>query len=455
MMISRSALYLMCLLVVSFSAQSQDMVLQPNRGEHVLAQVDALMASGDLEQAYQLANKHSDLAIKISLKLAQLALLLGHEQQAKAMFASLQQRSDVSLQQKKNMRVFTTQFERALEKKLKLARRWVQSGDCDKTNDVLLYLIQYESSQRQAKKYLKQCRAKEYSISLRIGGQVGVDSNVALSNEQLEENKPFIISGSYQDWNVLIKANAPKSPRGINGLSVAKEFSLIPSYYFSSREYDTQVSSYYDQINHKAQLEFKLKNWLGLDWRMPIYFRYSEYAGQHYNNSFGTKLSAAHYVDNRKHQVSLRWKKREYIDPLNQDHDSRLLDFGYQFGLNLKSIYLQGQINQQILTGPEAENDRYQSSSLALKFNYRLSLLGPAGFRYRTFATYSIKSRNYQGEELGRAREDLRQEYQVGLSLYNKNWRIKTDYSFQQRNSNVSVYDFQRSKFELGFYYGF
>lgn len=438
-------LSLSCLIA---SAQAED------NNERVIAQINELMASSSIESAYGLAQKHQELDVLIRLKFAQLSLILGHETAANSLFTELGKDSSLTLRQKENLKYFLARFNLSLKKKLKFLEKQVDTGRCKQVEYLQQYLTQFQLTKVRAQAYSSSCKGQEREISLRLGGLLGFDSNVALTNEEILPNNTPLIEGYYQDWSLLIRSK-PLANRTKSEIKKEFIFSWIPSYYSSSREYDSQVASRYDHISHKAQLELKLKQGFGFNWRLPLYYRYTEYAGKPYSTSYGSKLSFSRSINQFKHQASLHIRQRNYSDTINQGRDNRLFDLGYQLVYSNKPMRIITRMNQQTLTGTRNINDRYQATHAGLKFLYRLSNKLAANMQPRFFAGYTLKSKRYQGLELGKQRNDMRQDYRIGLSLTNKQWRIKTQYSYQQRESNIQNFDFQRKKFELGIQYEF
>lgn len=436
------------------SAQAENSGQEMNSREHHIATINKLMASGSIESAYGLAKKHQGSDVLIRLKLAQLSLILGYENEANLLFTELGKDSSLTLRQKENLKYFLARFKLSLKKKLKFLEKQVDTGRCEQVVDLQQYLTQYQLTRERAQAYSTNCKGQEREVSLRIGGLLGFDSNVALTNEEILPNNTALIEGYYQDWSLLIRSK-PVANRAKSKIEKDFNFSWIPSYYFSSREYDSQVASRYDHLSHKAQVEFKVKQGFGVNWRLPVYYRYTEYAGKPYSASYGSKLNISGSIKRFKHQVSLHLRQRNYSDNNNRGRDNRLFDMGYQLIYSNKPMRIITRINQQSLTGTRELNDRYQATHAGLNFQLRLPNKIVASMQPRLFAGYTLKSKRYQGMELGKRRDDMRQDYKVGLSLSNKQWRIKTQYSYQQRESNIKNFDFQRKKFELGIQYEF
>jgi len=426
----------------------------------VLAQVKGLMAAGELQAGYELARAHSPQDDVIALKFAQLALLLGHEEQANSIFLGLQSSQQLTDLQKKNMNAFIKRFYSTLKKKIRLAKIIVKKGQCGVIEARLQSLMHYQGTRKQAKRLLAGCQHGGREFKIRLGGSLGFDNNISLTNENLSTNSLDRLEGRYQNWNLMVKSKPIKNPNTKDSGA-----SWLASYFFSTREYDQQVPSRYDFSNHKAQAEFHMRNFLGLDWSMPLYFRYSEYSGQHYTNNYGAKLGMSYRAKQLQQKLILHWRNKSYADNNDQDRNSDLIDLGYRALYKLNPLRYQLLLNHQSLTGPKDRSDQYQSLNLGLKIMYQFANLWPVNFQPLGFLSYSAKLRQYQAVDVGlvnafgadydRKREDMRQEYQFGWVVKYQAWRFKTQFQYQQRASNLDVYDFQRHKLELGLQYEF
>lgn len=426
----------------------------------ILTQIKGLMASGELQAGYELAQVHAQQDDVIALTYAQLALLLGNEKEANLIFLSLQGSQQLTSLQKKNMNAFIKRFQLTLEKKIKLAKQIVKKGECEPIEAQLRSLRNYQTTRNQVKKLLAECEQDWRDNVIRLGASYGFDNNISLTNEDFSGNNVERIEGGYQSWNFMLKS------KPINKMSAkTSDFSWLTSYFYSAREYDQQVPSRYDYSSHKVQAEFRRKNWLGLDWSIPFYFRYLEYSGQHYNNSIGTKLGMSYRSKQFQQKLTLHWRHKSYAKRVDYNRNSDLIDLGYRGLYRVKPFRYQAQLNYQALTGPKDTSDQYKALNLGVKASYHFANIGDMKLQPHSFLSYSTKLKQYQavdaglvntlGTEYDRKREDVRQEYQLGLVVKYRAWRLKSQYQYQQRASNLDVYNFQRHKLEVGLQYEF
>ncbi len=436
------------------------------KNQFILKEVAEYLSIGEVELAYQLVEKHYQLSDLVALKYAQLSLITGRQQQAQALFKTLKASDQLSSSQKQNMQRFIQRFNLALKKKFSLAIKMVKQSQCIQAIQVLNSLLIFEQWQDKALKQLELCQVTELNNRLVLGYRLGWDDNIALTNEQLEQNSNKLLTASYQTGNLFMSSSVKLTKNHdlvkTLGLDAIK---LTPSYYFSIRQYDDQITSQYDQSSHKLQFSASANNWRGLDVSLPVYFRYSQYDGRHYSNSFGSKLQFTRASNRSRQQFMLHWRAKTYAESGLQNKDGKLLELGYSYRYRFSSIRAQARFFWQEFRGPNDPSDEYQQAIMAIKLNQPFRLTALYNSTMDIFSGLKLKYKNYQGvdmdleslygEDYSQKRQDFRQNWQAGLGLSKGAWRFKTSVHYQRRNSNLELFDFKRKKVELGLQYVF
>jgi hypothetical protein len=482
-LLSLSSIFFFASLLFSQRTWADQTLVENNardQSQQVMREIANYLALGEVKLAYQLAQSHYAVNDKLGLKYAQLSLILGKQKQAEDMFTRLAASKQLSAKQKGNMRRFIKGFNQAQKKKFKLVEKMVRQGLCDQARQVLKSLLIFQPWQEKAQQQLDLCLSHKLTSQFRLGYLLGWDDNIALTNEELELGstnaaRGQLLSGSYQNASVYtgLKLVLNDKHEVVESLGL-ESIKLMPSYYFSIRQYDNQVPSQYDQASHKLQLALKAKHGQGLELRIPSYFRYSQYAGRHYSNTYGTKLilSASSNLNSSsvKQQLLFHWREKTYAQASLQDKAGQLIELGYSSRFKLTNYRASAKLHWQELSGPSEASDRYQQSIIGIKLNKALAGHVFDNVKTNLFAGLNLKYKLYQGpdsdlvslygSEYEETRRDWRQDWRAGISFKQSNtkgsrWQVKTSLHYQERNSNLPLYDFKRKKLELGVQYSF
>jgi hypothetical protein len=208
-----------------------------------------------------------------------------------------------------------------------------------------------------------------------------------------------------------------------------------------------------------------MNDWHGLNIRIPSYYRYSQYAGRHYSNVYGSKLILASGPSVQRQHFFLHWWEKNYAQKNLQDKAGQLIELGYGYRHRFNRLRAAAKVHWQSFTGPKDSSDRYQQVILGLKINQTKIIKPFYHIKADIFAGLNVKIKKYQGQDAdlvslfgqdyAQSRQDFRQDWRAGFSLSKGPWRMKTSVHYQERNSNLDLYDFKRQKFELGLQYDF
>jgi len=423
----------------------------------VLGEIKALMAAGKLMAAYRIALPYRDSSIAVDLKLAQISMLMGKEQQAADIFEGLRVHPDTSDLQKRNMKRFIAKFDKSQKKKVRQVKQMAKAGDCDQAKVIYQRLFNSPSQQRVLKKAIAPCMgiADTFEWLARVSVATGYDDNVALSNEDLIGPPQAVIEGHYQD--VALRTSAK--------LDLSSTLRITPEYSYFQRQYDTSIASKYDQSSHRLQLQLAGIIQSGLSWKLPIFYRYSQFAQKHYADYTGFKFRLNNRREFGSHRYSIAWQQKKYVESSDQYRNADIVEVGYRYSLNWQLYRITSAVFLRDLSRPEDESDSYRRGGMDVDLSK--SFLAILGSRINSsiYAAYNQSYSQYRtadpslgqryGADYNKARQDNRSEWRIGARLNMDQWQLRTHYSQQTRNSNLDLYDFQRTKVEMGLSYQF
>jgi len=444
------AFCLIILLSLSISSWADEYV-------EVLGEIKALMAAGELMAAYRIALPYRNASIGIDLKLGQISMLMGKEQQAFEIFQSLKAHPGTSDLQKRNMQRFIAKFDKSQKKKIHQIKQMAEEGHCDQAWAIYQNVFHYPTQQRVLKKAIAPCMGimDTFEWLARISVATGYDDNVALSNEDLIDSPQAVIEGHYQD--VALRTSAK--------LDLSSTLRITPEYSYFQRQYDTSIASKYDQSSHRLQLQLAGIIQSGLSWKLPIFYRYSQFAQKHYADYTGFKFRLNNRREFGHHRYSIAWQQKKYVESSDQYRNADIIDVGYRYSLNWQLYRFTSAVFLRDLSRPQDESDSYRrggvdidlSKSFLAIFGTHInsSLYTAFNQSYSQYKTADLSLGKRYGADYDQARQDSRSEWRIGARLNMEQWQLRTHYSQQVRNSNLDLYDFQRTKVEIGLSYQF
>lgn len=456
-MIKAFCLIIVLLFSFLFSLSSWADSREAREYSEVLGEIKTLMAAGELIAAYRIALPYRDSNISIDLKLAQIFMLMGKEQQTYEIFERLRLHPDTSDLQKRNMKRFIAKFDKSQKKKIRQIKQMAKAGDCNQAKAIYQSVLHYPSQQQALKKAIAPCRgiADTFEWLARISVATGYDDNIALSNEDLIGPPQTIIEGHYQD--VALRTSVK--------LDLSSKLRIIPEYSYFQRQYDTSIASKYDQSSHRLQLQLAGIIQSGLSWKLPIFYRYSQFDKKHYADYTGFKFRLNNRREFGSHRYSIAWQQKKYVEYSDQYRNADIVDVGYRYAINWQLYRFTSAIFLRDLSRPQDESDSYRRGGVDIDLSKSfLAILGTrinsslyAAYNqsYSQYSTADLSLGQRYGADYDKARQDNRSDWRVGARLNMDQWQLRTYYSQQTRNSNLDLYDFQRTKVEMGLSYQF
>jgi hypothetical protein len=443
-----------CLLVLSFSCGSfaDDLSV-------IAADIRALTKQGNLKQALELSTKYENKSEDIAMQYGKISLLLGRESQGLEIFHRLSQSPALNENQKENLERFLSQFELSLKKRLKKARDYQNSGQCDEAQILYKSLLNYQSTQGAAKKGLNRCEPSLMSgiqdaVKGRLFYRTGYDSNISLDNEDTLSTNSDVLAGAFQKLSLsLMTDTRNSSPLWLQG-----------GYNFYGLDYFSDKSKIYDQQSHRlyAKAGGRIdKRWR---WQVPVTYRDVMLNDQNYASYASIKTRISYRDSKWIRYFEYGFQNKSYADIEDSERDGDYQDFAMGLRSLNSNNRLFAKLEYRTFDGPSDGSDVYHRTRL---FVSATSMLPPwfYGTLPRLQLSYDLSEKSYQsidaalvdslGSEYEERRQDLKHRLSTELKLLKSDWQVMFAFHFQRRESNLPIYQYNRNITELGVQYRF
>jgi len=287
--------------------------------------------------------------------------------------------------------------------------------------------------------------------------RLGYDSNIKLENEELLDGQSTL-----EDFYHVLSGYVRTQSFAVS----ETPYRWQPIYSFYNKYHNEENAAVYDQINH--QLEVRFSGLTIMDWKLraPVSYRWSALSGDPYAWYGKIGMIADKRLPEYRHRISAGWEIRRYLESRNEGRDGDLYDIEYSIERDIKQLELGADVGYNLLSGLSEQHEAYGKWTWALSleqkqkvwlqtWRLRMALYARLSGYQSEFAESDPSLVAIQALKEGDHRADSRMDVQVGAKFYYKKWRARVQYAHQTRDSNVTLYDYDRSKVELGLQYRF
>lgn len=391
-------------------------------------EIKQLIEAGELKQAYLLSKEHADNSDIIAIQYAKFLFIMGKQDEGQKIFDELKSSKQISKVQKQNidkfMRINEHRSDQVCEKGSIL-----KAGKC----------VQEESLFNR--------------MGLMLDYKLGTDSNVFLDNEEILSASNNVKSDEYQKVRLSTWWKADKET----------SFWLQPKYDIYKFDYFSSSSGIFDQTVHSIALNTGGEINSKLSWQVPLGYRNVLLDNTAYTEQYAIRPRLNIKSHGLLHQIELGLKDRQYSQDSEKDRSGNMITttYGVRHHKGIRTYW--GKIANENYRGPDDRSDAYSRQSLSLKYRQRLNALKA----YKTYAKFSYRAayseyKDVDGTLLGlfgssynKLRKDFRQTVSLSLTASQKKWQISSSVNYQDRDSNLPLYKYNRFTTEVGFNYKF
>ena len=381
---------------------------------------------------------------------AKQALVAGKEKEAQVLFQQLQALS-LSQQQQQQIETFHSGHRLYLKKKLRLAEKLRNQGECQTAADLYQALSNHDATRRSALTGLQACgQPAVRPRSLRTFGLMqitsGFDDNPARVNQDLSSNKEKQASSGFQRFKVQLglRADLNSSWSGVVGATLSEQ-----DYWHDQADpYEPGYQQFNAQLNYRSAKRWQLS--------LPLRWRNNQYDGSAFNQwqSIGAQL----HWRNRdwRQRFSLQGREYQYLQTSQKVFDGSEQRLAYTLSLYSGKQRLDAGLRwREREASSQVDYDHHQITGI-LRWRsddhcwWQVCSYGllTSHFYQRSYHASDPASqyfdRNYQGQSLA---AKWRNRW--------SDWHMDIDGKWQKRHSNNDSYSYQRWLFDLALGYRF
>lgn len=391
-------------------------------------EIKQLIEAGELKQAYLLSKEHAEKSDIIAIQYAKFLFIMGKQDEGQKIFDELKSSKQISKVQKQNIDKFMRINEHRTEISCEDGST-LKSGQCIK--DVSLIS----------------------RVGLMLDYKLGTDSNVFLDNEEILSANNNVKSDEYQKARLSAWWRADKET----------SFWLQPKYDIYKFDYFSSSSGIFDQTVHSISLGTGGEINSKLSWQVPLGYRNVLLDNTGYTEQYSIRPRLNIKVHGLIHHVEMGFKDRQYSQESERDRSGNMITTVYGLRYREGKHTYWAKVANENYRGPDDRSDAYSRQSMSVKYRQRLNALKA----YKTYAKFSYRAayseyKDVDGTLLGlfgssynKLRKDFRQTMSLSFTASQKNWQISSSVNYQDRDSNLPLYQYNRFTTEVGFNYKF